>query len=172
MSDYIPDYLDKQNQYNEYLFQMQQKFAREQLKHENVPKTSTKLQDDLNLLTKKVQTLETKVYSHDTMIEELEFRTNLVPFEKNLNDILGYVEKDLKDLDFIVNLYYSPLEENTLEIVIIHNLPDRVKALGLVRKKLVNMRNAFPEVNFQPLLLHKDEVQPDHLMGTKQIIQK
>ncbi len=38
-------------------------------------------------------------------------------------------------------------------------------------QKFLDIENAFSDVDFQQVLLHRNEVQPDHLMGTKSIFQ-
>lgn len=173
MSEYDPksQEIAKQFQYAEYLEQMKLKFARSQYKRGSEQKSTIELEEDLKTLTKKVKTLEIKVTSHDSMINELEFRTNLIPFADNIDDILRYLQKELSDIDYIQSVSYAPLDEGSIQIIIIHKSEDRVLALQSIRKKVLNVRKAFPDIQFEPVLLHISEVQPDHVAGTKQILQ-
>ncbi len=160
---------DHSIEYLRWMDEMRQKFLSEYVDREE--KSTSELYEDVKTLTKKLHVLESKVTSHDSLIEELEFRTNSIPFEKNLDDMVSYIQKDFEELEFVTGVHYVPLEGGTFQLIVIHNMENRVKALQLIRKKFLDIENAFSDVDFQQVLLHRNEVQPDHLMGTKPIFQ-
>ena len=86
--------------------------------------------------------------------------------------VLNYVTKTFKELDFVTEIHYTPLEDGIFELTVIHNMKDRVEALESTHKKFLSVESAFSDVDFEMILLHKDEIQPDHLMGTKPIFSK
>ena len=135
-------------------------------------KGTSELEEDVKVLSKKIKKLEIKVVTHDSKIEELDFRTNLIPFTDNIDDILEYLQTELSEIKYIQNVSYVPVDGSTIEIIIVHSLEDRVTALQSIRKKVLNVRIAFPDIHFNPILLHTSEVQSDHTHGTKQIFQK
>lgn len=134
--------------------------------------SSLELQNDINTLAKKLNFLEAKVSMQDSLIKELEFKINSVPFEKNIDDILNYVTDTFTKLDFITKIYYKPVEDDSLKLIVIHNKEDRAKAFVTIHDKLLNVEDVFPNVNFRFLLLHSDEVMPSHLMSTTLIFPK
>ena len=130
------------------------------------------LQEDVKALGRKFSQLEDKVSLHDSLIEELEFRINSTPFEKNIDEILHYATNTFNELDSVAKIHYAPLEGNILQLIVIHDMKDRVRALKLTQNKLRNIEDAFSDMDFELVLLHSDEVQPDHLMGTKPAFSK
>ena len=130
------------------------------------------LREDVNTLGQKLRLLEAKVSVHSATINTLEFKVNSAPFEKHLDEVLNYVTETFKELDFVTEIHYAPLEDRIFELTVIHNMKDRVEALESTHKKFLSVESAFSDVDFEMILLHKDEIQPDHLMGTKPIFSK
>ena len=123
----------------------------------------------IKTLAKKIRVLERKISIQGSLIDELEFKANLTPHEEKIDEILNCASGMFKGMDFVTKLYYIPLDDGTLEMIIIHNLDDRVKALELTQEKIIGIENVFPSTPFQMLLLHVSEVQPEHLLGAMQI---
>ena len=134
--------------------------------------STLELREDVDTLGTKLRLLEAKISIHGAAIEELEFRANSAPFEKHLDEVLNYVTETFKELDFVTEIHYTPLEDGIFELTVIHNMKDRVEALESTHKKFLSVESAFSDVDFEMILLHKDEIQPDHLMGTKPIFSK
>lgn len=123
-------------------------------------------------LDKKICALEARTSIHSSLIDELEFKVNLASHEEKIDEILKCTRGMFKDLDFVTGLYYIPLEDGTLRVIIIHDLDDRVKALKRTQEKQMDVERAFEGTSFQMLLLHASEVRPDHLLGAKPVIPK
>lgn len=164
--------MPKKSEYRGYVDWMNLKFNETQSEFDSDQKNTIELEEDVKTLHKRVKKLENKSVTQDSQINELKFRTNLVPFANNIKDILGHLRKELDEIDYVQSVSYTPLDEGSLEILIIHKSEDRVLALQSIRKRVLNVRKAFPDIQFEPVLLHISEVQPDHIAGTKQILQK
>ncbi|MCY4490560.1 MAG: hypothetical protein OXC46_03735 [Thaumarchaeota archaeon] len=134
--------------------------------------STSDLSTSIKTLAKKIRVLETKISIQGSLIGELEFKANLTPHDEKIDEILNYTSGMFKGMDFVTGLYYIPLDDGTLYMIIIHNLDDRVKALELIQEKLIAMEDVFARTSFQLLLLHVSEVQPVHLLGAKQITLK
>ena len=104
-----------------------------------------------------------------TLFEYLEFRLNSLPFEKVLDGILDHVTEAFKELNFVKEVHYAPLENGTFELTVIHDLQNRADAMELNYDKLLSVESAFSDIDFKMVLLHKSDVQPGRLMGTKPI---
>lgn len=130
------------------------------------------LQKDVKMLVQKLRLLEATVSLQSSLIQELEFKINSTPFEKNIDEILNYVTKTFTKLSFVTEMHYRPLEDGTLKLIVIHNGEDRIKALELAHDKFLNVKHIFPKVVFQFLLLHLDEVLQGQMMGTIPILPK
>ena len=138
----------------------------------NSQQSTQELRGDVETIGTKVRLLENIISMHDTRIEELEFRADSTPFENHLDEILNYVTKTFQELDFVTEIHYAPLENKVFELTVIHTMNDSVEALKSTNKKFLSIENTFFDVNFEMVLLHKDEIQPDHLMRTKPVFSK
>ena len=152
------------------LLQMWIKYQSEQ--RPEAQQRTRKLQEDIKTLDIELRRLKTEVSMHRAIIDELGFRINSTPFEGHLDEILNYVIKAFKELDFATEIHYAPLENGIFELTVIHAMEDKVNALESIYKKFLRVENAFSDVRFEMTLLHTDEIQPDHLMGTKSVFQK
>ena len=160
---------DTENSYS--LESIRQKM-REDFETRPKPQTQQKpsdMQEEVKVLRKKILILEERISMQKTLFEYLEFRLNSLPFEKVLDGILDHVTETFKELNFVKEVHYAPLENGTFELTVIHDLQNRADAMELNYDKLLSVESAFSDIDFKMVLLHKSDVQPDRLRGTKPI---
>ncbi len=75
-------------------------------------------------------------------------------------------------LEHVIQVRYAVLQDGTFHVVVIHVLDDMGSALRTVCKKSIENEGAFPDVEIEPLVLHKDEVLDEHLAGTRPVFSK
>ena len=120
----------------------------------------------------RVSELEKRMDRQELATEELEFRANSGSSRDHLDEVVAYMKNAFMELEHVVGVHYVVLQDGTWDVVVIHTLDDKGKALETICKKSIEVQNAFHGVAIAPLVLHKDEVHREHLVGTRQVFLK
>ena len=80
---------------------------------------------------------------HRAIIDELGFRINSTPFEGHLDEILNYVIKAFKELDFATEIHYAPLENGIFELTVITCHGRQSKCTRVNLQKISESRKCF-----------------------------
>lgn len=108
------------------------------------------------------------VKSLQTQIKDL--RDELAQYRKSKPDraeIIASVTKELKRLPSVNSAYYVPFETRDLDIIVLHNSRQEIDVLDAVVRKISDVEDEFPDVDFRPVVLSLDQVGPDTLTGAQ-----
>ena len=105
-------------------------------------------------------------------VEDLQLRLNAGSLQDRLGEIVEGMKNAFEKLERVIQVRYAVLQDGTFHVVVIHVLDDVGSALRTVCKKSIEIEGAFPDVEIEPLVLHKDEVLDEHLAGTKPVFSK
>ena len=125
--------------------------------------------EEINLLHRKILLVEERESMQRTMFNNLEFRFNLLPYKNIIDEILNQITKTFKELDCVKEVYYQPLDNNTIELTIIHNMQNRAKAMELCYDKFTIIENAFSHIDFNYITFHKNDVRQARLSCTRPV---
>ena len=118
-------------------------------------------------LEKRLNLLEARQSVQISRIEDLEYKFNIMPFEKHLDEILNYVRTTFRESDFVYAVRYAPLENRVFELTILHEMENRATALERIYDQFSKIKEMFPNMDFKMRQFHRDDIQPDQLVGTK-----
>ena len=122
---------------------------------------------DAQTLEKRLNLLEARQDAQFSQMEDLEYRLNIKPFEKNLDEILNYVRTAFRELNFVYEVRYFPREDNVFEITILHEMENRATALTKIFSQFMKIEKMFANTSLRMECYHKDDVRSDQLVGTK-----
>ena len=85
--------------------------------------------------------------------------------------ILQYISKSYSDIKGLKTVAFVPTGEG-INIIIIHDMDDRVDALTQLQKRFFQVENAFSGIYFEQIVLHISQVDPLILKNAEVILQK
>ena len=151
---------------------------------------------DDSILEKKVNLLEARLSAQISRIEDLEYKFNIMPFEKHLDEILNYIRTAFSELHSVYEVRYATLENHVFELTILHEMENRVTALENIHSstssrrsmatwmenratalenihgQFVKIKEMFPNIDFEMSYFHRDEINPEQLIGTRKVFSK
>jgi len=113
--------------------------------------------------------LERRMERQERATEELRFRVNSGFSQERIDKVVEYMEGAFGELEGVEQVRYLILDDGTWRVLAIHSIEDRVEALKRVCKKSVQVERAFGDMDVLSLVMHKTEVLPEHLAGTKAV---
>ncbi|MCE9616813.1 MAG: hypothetical protein K8Q88_00405 [Nitrosarchaeum sp.] len=131
---------------------------------EQQKKSTTPLEEEVHLMSDRQLALESRV-------ESLEFKSNIASIQDKITKIEDFTNKVFSDIPIIVNASYRP-SSSGLIILLIHNSDDVSSAIDQIQKGIFKLEEAFPNIYFEPWVLHVTEVQNQHLKQSKTIFQR
>ena len=117
----------------------------------------------------RVSRLESRMERQERATDELRFRANSGFSQERIDKVVEYMEGAFGELEGVEQVRYLILEDGTWRVLAIHSMEDRVEALKRVCKKSVQVERAFGGMDVLSLVMHKTEVLPEHLAGTKAV---
>ena len=117
----------------------------------------------------RVSKLERRMECQERATDELRFRANSGFSQERIDKVVEYMEGAFGELEGVEQVRYLILEDGTWRVLAIHSMEDRVEALKRVCKKSVQVERAFGGMDVLSLVMHKTEVLPEHLTGTKAV---
>ena len=117
----------------------------------------------------RVSKLESRMERQEHATEELQFRANSGFSQERIDKVVEYMEGAFGELEGVEQVRYLILDDGTWRVLAIHSIEDRVEALKRVCKKSVQVERAFGDMDVLSLVMHKTEVLPEHLAGTKEV---
>ena len=134
------------------------------MQHQKQQKTVTPLEDEVHLLKDQHFALESRV-------DSLEFKSNISPIQDKIGRIEDFTNKIFSEIPIITNVSYRP-SSSGLTIIVIHNSDDVSNAIDQIQKGISKLEEAFPNIYFEPWVLHITEVRNEHLQQSKTIFQR
>jgi len=125
----------------------------------------------LSTLSERVHKVEDRLDLTDSKIEDLEFQINISKFRERIDKVEDFVSKLFAVVNKIRNVSYQPTEEG-LRIIVIHEFEDRIEVIEQTEKIFRQIEDTFPEIHFEPIILHLDEFESDSLKKTRTILQR
>lgn len=116
--------------------------------------------------------LEKRLDRQERASRELEFRINSGSGQDRLDDIAARMESAFGELGHVVQVHYAVLPGGTWHVIAVHTMNDRVRALNTIVEKAIQVEDAFQNLDVVPVVLHLNEVLPEHLARTKVIFVK
>lgn len=129
------------------------------------PEVSETVEDRVSKLEKRMERQE-----HAT--GKLQFLANAGLSQDHIDRVVEYMESAFGEMDGLEEVHYMISEDGAWHVIAIHAMEDRVEAWKGVCKKSVEVENAFDNMDVLPLVMHKTEVLPEHLAGTKAVFAK
>ena len=127
---------------------------------------------DAQTLEKRLNLLEARQDAQFSQMEDLEYRLNIKPFEKNLDEILNYARTAFRELNFVYEVRYFPREDCVFDLTILHEMENRAIALEKIHGHFRKIEEMFPNMDFKMRQFHRDDIQPDQLVGRKTVFRK
>ena len=116
---------------------------------------------DDSILEKKVNLLEARLSAQISRIEDLEYKFNMMPFEKHLDEILNHIRTTFSELHSVYEVRYATLENHVFELTILHEMENRATALENIHDQFVKIEEMFPNIDFEMSYFHRDEINPE-----------
>lgn len=85
-----------------------------------------------------------------------------------LGGVLDRIRQDFAGVESVTGIHYA-LEGCTLHLIVLHDQNDEIGILKEIHRTFQPIEKAFPDLYFQDLLLHRDEVAPGQLSGTSPV---
>lgn len=63
--------------------------------------------------------------------------------------------------------YYVPIETRTLDVIVLHDSANEIDVLDSVIDEISAIEERFPEVDFSTVVLGRDQVNDDTLIGAR-----
>ena len=127
---------------------------------------------DDSILEKKVNLLEARLSAQISRIEDLEYKFNIMPFEKHLDEIRNHIRTTFSELRSVYEVRYAPLENHVFELTILHEMENRATALENIHDQFRKIEEMFPNINFEMSYFHRDDINPEQLIGTRKVFSK
>ncbi len=115
--------------------------------------------------------MEKRLKNQERYIKELESKINSA-LRKDVEPVLEHTKKIFAGPEYVTQAHYAVLHDRALHIIFIHSLDDRVEALTAICRNVREIMDVFPDTEVTPIILHRDEVRQDHLIGTAPIFEK
>ena len=116
--------------------------------------------------------LERRMERQERATEELRFRANSGFSQELIDKVVECMEGAFGQLEGVEQVRYLILRDGTWRVLAIHSMEDRVEALKRVCRKSVQVERAFGGVDVSSLVMHRTEVLPEHLAGTKAVFDR
>ena len=151
---------------------------------------------DNSILEKRINLLEARQSAQISRIEDLEYKFSIMPFEKQLDEILNHIRTAFGELHSISEVRYAPLENRVFKLTILHEMENRATALENIHSstssrrsmatwrenraialenihgQFVKIEEMFPNIDFEMSYFHRDEINPEQLIGTRKVFSK
>ena len=137
---------------------------------ESEPQTHNTLVKQKILRTdqKQIGILKNQILELEKRLETLEFQSN-VPTPRNTIEIA--VKDIFSEMSTIVNVYSRPTQSG-LVLIVGHNSEDISNPLHQTQQGIVELEEKFPNIDFDPWILHLKEIQDEHIHLSKLIFSK
>ncbi len=134
------------------------------------PQTHSKLLEQKTLRTsqKQIDVLKKQILELEERLESLEFQSN-VPTSRNKIEIA--IKDIFSQMSTIVNVYSRPTQSG-LVLIVGHNSEDISNPLRQTQQGIVELEEKFPNIDFDPWILHLKEIQDEHIHLSKLIFNK
>ena len=119
-------------------------------------------------LEKTVKELKDKCMVLESRVESLEFQNNISPIKNKIDKIEEFLATVFGEVLNITRLYYTPTSDG-LTLIIIHTFDKTSEALPEIRKCIFRLKQVYPEIFFEPWVLHTSEIKAEHLYGSKNV---
>ena len=122
----------------------------------------------LQTIQKQIDVVRGQLLELEERLESLEFQSN-APTSRNEIEIA--VKDIFSQMPTIVSVYSRPTQAG-LVLIVGHNSEDISNPFRQIQQGIVKLEKKFPNVDFEPWILHLKEIQDEHLHLSKLIFKK
>lgn len=135
------------------------------------PPARSGIETNIQSLDERVHKIEDWQEDVESRLEDVSFKVNITPLKDKIDRVENYITKTFSDISYIKHISYSPITDG-LGVMIVHESDDKVEALNQIEKRLSTLEEAFPDIYFEPWVLHISEINAEHLKNMKTVMQK